>query len=62
MTPTDLLTALGLLCLLEGAAWSLFPAGMQRLMAMAATMPVTALRRFGLGAAICGFLIIAASR
>ena len=62
MTPGDLAMAAGLLLLLEGAAWCLFPGGMRRLMAMAAALPDTALRSFGLLAAAGGFLIIAAAR
>lgn len=62
MTPGDILTALGLMFLIEGVMYALFPQGMQRLMAQLGQLPESAVRLLGLAAAALGFLIIATLR
>jgi uncharacterized protein len=59
---TDLLTALGLMLVLEGAMYALFPDGMRRMMAYAQTLPPAQLRTTGLVLAAFGFLIVAVIR
>jgi uncharacterized protein YjeT (DUF2065 family) len=54
----DFLTALGLVLVIEGALYTLFPEGVQRMMAQAVELPPAYLRRAGLAAAIVGFLIV----
>ena len=58
MGPGDLLIALGLMLLIEGAMYSLSPRGMQRLMAQLAQLPESYVRMLGLASAMLGFLII----
>lgn len=52
------LTAIGLLCVIEGALYALFPAAMQRMMLQMLTMPPEMLRRGGLVIAFAGFALI----
>ncbi len=59
MSPSDLLIALGLMFLIEGAMYSLAPRGMQRLMAQLGQLPESYVRALGLASACLGFLIIA---
>jgi len=54
----DLATALGLVLVIEGALYALFPEGMQRMMAQALELPPAYLRRAGLAAAVAGFLVV----
>ena len=58
----DLLTALGLVFVLEGALYALFPEGMKRLLARVQEVPVKHIRTGGLIFAIFGFLIISVLR
>lgn len=58
----DLYTALGLVLVIEGVIYALFPEGMQRAMAMMQTAPPSMLRVVGLGAAAVGFAIVWAIR
>jgi uncharacterized protein YjeT (DUF2065 family) len=58
----DFLTALGLMFLLEGALYALFPVGMKRALAQLQTLPASLLRVGGLVFAVFGFLIIAVLR
>ena len=58
----DLLTALGLMFVLEGAMYALFPEGMRQMMARAIMLPPSQLRWMGLGLAVFGFVIIAVLR
>lgn len=53
-TMTDLLTALGLVLVLEGLCYAVAPDGMRRLAALAAEMPAGQLRIAGLAAAALG--------
>jgi uncharacterized protein YjeT (DUF2065 family) len=54
----DLLSALGLVLVLEGAAYALFPAQMQRMMERAVQLSPNLLRNFGLGAALVGLVLV----
>jgi uncharacterized protein YjeT (DUF2065 family) len=47
-----------LLLVIEGAIYTLFPSGMQRMMAQALTLPPSALRWGGLVFAIVGISIV----
>lgn len=59
---TDLLTALGLMFVIEGASWALFPEGMKRMMERMTAMPVQQVRIAGLVFAVFGFLIVGVLR
>jgi uncharacterized protein YjeT (DUF2065 family) len=50
----DLLTALALALVLEGVAYALFPAAMQRMVAAILAMPASSLRMAGLVMATLG--------
>ena len=52
------MTAVGLLLVIEGAVYTLFPSGMQRMMAQALTLPPSTLRLGGLAFAVIGFSIV----
>jgi uncharacterized protein YjeT (DUF2065 family) len=54
----DFITAVGLVLVLEGALYALFPEGMKRMMEQALTMSPTFLRKTGLVVAIAGFFIV----
>ena len=58
----ELLTALGLMFVLEGAIYALFPAGMKRMVLQLLALQESQIRVFGLAFAIFGFLIIAVIR
>jgi uncharacterized protein YjeT (DUF2065 family) len=58
----ELLTALGLMFMLEGAMYALFPEGMKGVSARMVEMPVGTMRLIGLVFAIFGFLMIAVLR
>jgi len=51
----DFLTAIGLVLVIEGAVYALFPEAMQRFMRLAQAMPAASLRNGGLVAAAIGF-------
>lgn len=53
-----LITALGLVLVIEGLVYALFPAGMQRLMQQVLTLPQSTLRNGGVIAAVIGCLIV----
>lgn len=59
---TTLITALGLVLVIEGLLYAVFPDGVRRMMAIALTQPVGRLRAFGLLAAIIGLIVVAAMR
>lgn len=50
----DFLAALALAVMLEGVAYALFPAGMQRMMAAVLDLPPARLRLIGLAGAVLG--------
>ncbi len=50
----DFLAALALVCVLEGAIYTLFPDAMKRIMAQTITLPSSLLRGAGLTAACVG--------
>ncbi len=51
-------TAIGLVFVIEGVIYSLFPNGMKRMMAMALGLPSGRLRSMGLAMALLGFCIV----
>ncbi len=55
---SDLLTALGLVFVIEGAIYALFPEGMKRMMTMVLAQPSSILRVTGLAAAAIGLVIV----
>ena len=55
----ELLTALGLMFVIEGTLYALFPEQMKRMTAAMATMPLQQLRLAGMFFAVFGFIIIA---
>lgn len=54
----DFLAAVGLVLVLEGVLYALFPEGMQRMMASALQMSPSVLRTGGLFAAMAGFAVV----
>ena len=54
----DLWAALGLLLVLEGAVYALFPAGMQEMMRRIPDIPVQVLRVMGIAAVALGWLVV----
>ena len=55
---SDLIVALGLVFVIEGALYALFPKAMRRIMSQALEVPATTLRTMGLIAAIVGFCVV----
>ena len=55
---TDLIVALGLVLVLEGAIYALFPGGMKRMVVSILAMPERALRTGGLAFAFIGVMIV----
>jgi uncharacterized protein YjeT (DUF2065 family) len=58
----DFITALGLVLVIEGVIYALFPAGMQRVMAMMQEMSPASLRAAGLLSAAAGLAVVWAVR
>ncbi len=54
----DFLTALGLVLVIEGVLWALFPDGMKKAAALAASLDGRRLRSVGLVAAVLGVLVV----
>jgi uncharacterized protein YjeT (DUF2065 family) len=54
----DFLTAIGLVLVIEGALYALFPEGMQRMMEQALAMSPAFMRKSGLVVAVVGFVIV----
>lgn len=59
---SDLLAAIGLALVLEGAAYALFPDAMRKAAAMLFTQGENVVRIAGLGAVVIGVAIVAAAR
>lgn len=59
---TDLFAAFGLMLVIEGALYALFPVMMQDLMSQLRNLPPQQLRMAGLLAAGLGFVLVAAVR
>lgn len=55
---TAILSAIGLIFVIEGALYALFPAFMRRTMARALDQPIGRLRAVGLAAALFGLLVV----
>ncbi len=54
----DLILALGLVLVIEGSLYALFPEGMKRAMITVLEQPSSMIRPVGLGVAIFGLLIV----
>jgi uncharacterized protein len=54
----DFLTALGLVLVIEGVLYALFPGTMRRMMALMITQPPVAVRAAGLAGAALGVVIV----
>ena len=54
----DLLTALGLVLVIEGALYALFPDAMKRMTSQMLQVPATSLRSAGLFAVVIGFGVV----
>lgn len=55
---TEFWVALGLVLVLEGVLYALFPEAMQRMMRLAIELSPANLRRFGLIGAFAGFFVV----
>tara|TARA_B100000686_G_C16031653_1_gene590968 strand:- start:312 stop:506 length:195 start_codon:yes stop_codon:yes gene_type:complete len=53
-----LITAIGLVFVIEGVIYSLFPNAMKRMMTVALSLPTSRLRSMGLVMALFGFVIV----
>jgi hypothetical protein len=58
----DFGAAIGLVLVLEGALYALFPAGMQKLIVQVSAQPPATLRTAGLAAAVVGVAVVWALR
>jgi uncharacterized protein len=58
MPMSDLITAIGLVLVLEGLVYAAFPGGLKRMMSMAQSVPDETLRRSGLIALALGVVIV----
>ncbi|MEC8173025.1 MAG: DUF2065 domain-containing protein [Pseudomonadota bacterium] len=54
----DFLTAIGLVLVIEGVIYALFPQGMQKMMTQALETPASTLRIGGLVAAVAGLTVV----
>jgi uncharacterized protein YjeT (DUF2065 family) len=54
----DLLTAVGLILVIEGSLYALFPDGMKRVMAQVLAMPSGSLRTVGVAAVALGAALV----
>lgn len=54
----DFLTAIGLVLVIEGVLYALFPEGMQRMMEQALALSPSFLRKSGIVVAIIGFWVV----
>ncbi len=55
---SDLVVALGLAIMIEGAAYALFPDGMKKMLLQVLAQPISHLRVIGLGMAAAGVVIV----
>jgi len=58
----DLLTAGGLVLVIEGVLYALFPEAMRRMVVRMVALPAGSLRAAGLGAAIAGLVVVRLAR
>lgn len=58
MSVADLLTAVGLILVIEGSLYALFPEGMKRVMAQVLAMPAGSLRTVGVAAFAVGAALV----
>ena len=54
----DLIVAIGLVLVLEGMLYAVFPGSLKRMMSLAQSLPDETLRRSGLGALALGVVIV----
>ncbi len=54
----DLLSAIGLVLVIEGALYALFPEAMKRMMLLMSGQPSALLRAAGVGAAALGVIVV----
>ncbi len=54
----DLLSAIGLVLVIEGALYALFPEAMKRVMVLMSGQPSALLRAVGVGAAALGVIVV----
>lgn len=59
---TELLTALGLMCVIEGLMYAGFPRGMREMLLQIARLNDIQVRQIGLGIALVGLLVLAFTR
>lgn len=55
---SDFLSAIGLVLVIEGVLYALFPDGMKRMMLLMRDQPEALMRRAGLGAAVLGVVVV----
>ena len=55
---SDLVVAVGLMIVLEGALYALFPDSMKKIMQQVIGMPSPGLRKYGMFAVVTGFIIV----
>lgn len=58
----DLVTAISLMFVIEGAMYALFPLGMKNLMSRVQEMETSTLRYFGISMALAGFIFVGVLR
>lgn len=61
-TAKSLLTAIGLICVIEGATYALFPKAMRDMLAQLGTWPPQKLCTLGTGVALAGLCLLMAVR
>ena len=54
----NFMAAIGLVLVIEGCLYALFPGGLKRMMAMAQQLPDNVLRMSGLAAAVVGLAVV----
>lgn len=57
-TARGLIHAIGLVCLIEGLTYGLFPNAMRRMLADISAWPAQKLRNMGFGIALCGLTLL----
>lgn len=57
-TMSDLFVAIGLIFVIEGLLYAIFPDGMKRLLVAMADVPSDRLRQGGIVAALIGFVVV----
>ncbi len=55
---SDLVTALGLVLVIEGLIYAINPEGLKKLLVMVQDVPAETMRLCGIGAVVLGFLVV----